>query len=104
MDYRALQPENDVRNIFVGCGEIEEIRLIRNGILFRGYGYVLFKNKEGADNALLRDRTKIKGRPAFVSKFTDKEEDGQGKKGMGYFMWYSLYHTGVLITQESRQI
>lgn len=86
MDYRLLQPECDVRDIFIGCGEIEDVRLVRNGIIFRGYGYVLFKTKEGADNALLRDRAKIKGRPAFVSKFTDKGGETSVKaKGMSIY-------------------
>ena len=60
MDYRLINPENEVRNIFIGCGEIEDVRLVKNGVLFRGYGYVLFKTKEAADNAILRDRAKIK--------------------------------------------
>ena len=62
MDYHLRNPENEVRNIFIGCGEIEDVRLVKNGILFRGYGYVLFKTKEAADNAILRDRAKIKVR------------------------------------------
>ena len=61
LDYLLADPESHVREIFLGCGEIEDIRLVRNGALFRGYGYVLFAAKEGADNGILRDRTKIKG-------------------------------------------
>lgn len=80
LEYKLINPENEIRNIFIGCGEIEEVRLVRNGILFRGYGYVMFKTKEGADNALLRDRAKIQGRPAFVSKYAetvDKPKDAK---------------------------
>jgi len=71
MDYKLKHPEKELKKIFVGCGEIEEYRMVKNGVLFRGYGYVLFKEKKGHDNALLRDRTKINGRPCFVSKFSE---------------------------------
>ena len=80
MDYKLKNPEKELKKIFVGCGEIEEYRMIKNGVLFRGYGYVLFKEKRGHDNALLRDRTKINGRPCFVSKFSEPG-DSKNKKG-----------------------
>ena len=80
MDYKLKNPEKELKKIFVGCGEIEEFRMVKNGVLFRGYGYVLFKEKKGHDNALLRDRTKINGRPCFVSKFSEPG-DSKNKKG-----------------------
>jgi len=79
MDYKLKHPEKELKKIFVGCGEIEEYRMVKNGVLFRGYGYVMFKEKKGHDNALLRDRTRINGRPCFVSKFSEPG-DNKNKK------------------------
>ena len=80
MDYKLKNPEKELKKIFVGCGDIEEYRMVKNGVLFRGYGYVMFKEKKGHDNALLRDRTRINGRPCFVSKFSEPGEN-KNKKG-----------------------
>ena len=70
--YTLFQPEKKVRELLLGCGEIEGMRLVRKGALFRGYGYVTFKEKSGADNALLRDRNHVEKRPVFITKHVDK--------------------------------
>ena len=70
--YQLFQPEKKVRDLLLGCGEIEGMRLIKKGALFRGYAYVTFKEKVGADNALLRDRNQVEKRPAFITRYVDK--------------------------------
>jgi hypothetical protein len=71
--YDCYQPEKKIRDLLLGCGEIEAVRLVKKGALFRGYAYVTFVEKESIETALLRDRNQIEGRPAFITKHVDKD-------------------------------
>lgn len=79
ISYRLVEPEKKVCNLLLGCGEIEDVRLVEKGKLFRGYGYITFKDAAGAANALLRDRNTIEGRPVFITKYVDKESHEKKK-------------------------
>ena len=97
LSYSLYQPEKKVKQLLLGCGEIEVIlipqsscppkdnikslRLVKKGALFRGYGYVTFVSIDGAKNALLRDRNHVDGRPAFITAHTDKDSE-KPKKGI----------------------
>jgi len=71
--YDCYQPEKKIRDLLLGCGEIEAVRLVKKGALFRGYAYVTFTEIRSVETALLRDRNQIEGRPAFITKHVDKD-------------------------------
>ncbi|XP_064424274.1 squamous cell carcinoma antigen recognized by T-cells 3 [Latimeria chalumnae] len=75
LSFNIENPEETLRATFASCGEISEIRPVykQNGT-FRGYGYVEFKDEKSALDALRLDRTKIEGRPMFVSPCIDKSK------------------------------
>mmetsp|Transcript_7338 Transcript_7338/g.11582 ORF Transcript_7338/g.11582 Transcript_7338/m.11582 type:complete len:537 (-) Transcript_7338:85-1695(-) len=66
--------ENDVRRHFQGCGEIINVRLIRDRRLNvgKGFGYVSFRTKSAATTARLLHETEFRGRKLRVFASTDK--------------------------------
>ncbi|XP_028681170.2 squamous cell carcinoma antigen recognized by T-cells 3 [Erpetoichthys calabaricus] len=67
--------EEKLKEIFEGCGPVEQIRPIYKRGMFRGYCYVQFENQNSAAEALKLDRKEIEGRPMFVSPSVDKSKN-----------------------------
>ncbi|XP_013394832.1 squamous cell carcinoma antigen recognized by T-cells 3 [Lingula anatina] len=66
--------EDKIKGIFSECGEIVDVRLIKNFKgLSKGYGYIEFTTTRSAENALKKDRLSVEGRPVFVSPCMDKD-------------------------------
>ncbi|KAM4708717.1 squamous cell carcinoma antigen recognized by T-cells 3 isoform 2-T2 [Discoglossus pictus] len=80
LPFRMADPEKVLRNVFSGCGEISQVRVISssNGT-FRGYCYVEFTDEKSAMSALNLDRQEVKGRPMFVSPCVDKNKNPDSK-------------------------
>ncbi|XP_047369403.1 squamous cell carcinoma antigen recognized by T-cells 3-like [Vespa velutina] len=67
LDYTAT--EDEVRNALKPAGLITSFKMIRDYKgRSKGYCYVQLTNKEAVEKALTLDRTRINGRPMFVSK------------------------------------
>ncbi|WAR03245.1 SART3-like protein [Mya arenaria] len=67
--------EDNIRDFFKKCGQIEEIRLIKNFKgQSKGYGYVQFADQLSVSNALAYDRTAMEGRPMYVSRYEERGE------------------------------
>ncbi|XP_075686407.1 spliceosome associated factor 3, U4/U6 recycling protein [Rhinoderma darwinii] len=80
LPYNMSDPEQQLRNVFSGCGEISQVRVIyTNKGAFRGYCYVEFNEEKGALDALKMDRHEVKGRPMFVSPCVDKNKNPEFK-------------------------
>ncbi|XP_068095731.1 squamous cell carcinoma antigen recognized by T-cells 3 isoform X2 [Hyperolius riggenbachi] len=76
LSFNMSDPEQQLRKIFSGCGDISEVRVIySNKGTFRGYCYVQFTNEKSALDALNLDRQQISGRPMFVSPCVDKNKN-----------------------------
>ncbi|KAK6189074.1 hypothetical protein SNE40_005118 [Patella caerulea] len=70
--------EDSIKDIFCKCGEISEIRLVKNiRGKSKGYAYVEFVDELCVPKALILDRHPINGRPMYVSKCEDR---GGGEK------------------------
>lgn len=66
--------------IYFQCGQIEEIRLVKNFKgQSKGYAYVQFADQLAVANALTYDRTPLDGRPMFVSKYEDRSSSQKTK-------------------------
>ena len=63
-----------IREIFSDCGEIVQVRLEakRNLKEFLGFGYVQFKESDSLTQALMLDRTMLKDRLLYVTRFVSK--------------------------------
>lgn len=77
--------EEELRSFFVGCGEIENVRVVRDPKTFlgKGIGYVMFKAKESMQKAIAeKDGQKFKGRELRVKRAVDpkRREKKQKKK------------------------
>ncbi|XP_053324946.1 squamous cell carcinoma antigen recognized by T-cells 3 [Spea bombifrons] len=76
MPFTLSDPEQELRKVFAGCGEIAEVRVVYgNSGNFRGYCYVEFTEEKSALDALKLDRQQIRGRPMFVSPCVDKNKN-----------------------------
>ncbi|KAH9515148.1 Squamous cell carcinoma antigen recognized by T-cells 3 [Bulinus truncatus] len=65
--------EGKIKEVFETCGEITNIRLVRNFKgKSKGFGYVEFTDSNAVLKALKLDRTFIDGRPVFVSRCEDR--------------------------------
>jgi len=66
--------EEEIRAVFEDCGEIESLYCIKD---FRGrnkgFGYLMFKDKEAAVKALEKDKTVLEERPMYVSAYNPEE-------------------------------
>ncbi|CAL4123724.1 unnamed protein product, partial [Meganyctiphanes norvegica] len=62
--------EEEIRTVFEDCGEIESLHCIKD---FKGnskgYGYILFKDKESAVKALEKDKTVLEEHPIGVMAY-----------------------------------
>lgn len=75
LSFNISDPEQKLKDVFSGCGEITEVRVVYNNKgTFRGYCYVQFTNEKSALDALKLDRQEINGRPMFVSPCVDKNK------------------------------
>ncbi|XP_036383743.1 squamous cell carcinoma antigen recognized by T-cells 3 [Megalops cyprinoides] len=69
-------PETKLRDLFQGCGPIQQIRPIYTSRgTFRGYCYVQFEEQRSVAEALKLDRQEIDSRPVFVSPCVDKNKN-----------------------------
>ncbi|XP_067033706.1 squamous cell carcinoma antigen recognized by T-cells 3-like isoform X1 [Acropora muricata] len=68
--------EERLKETFSPLGEITEIRLIKNQMgKSKGFAYIEFKNESSVQAALSMDRTKLDGRPMFISPSVDKSKN-----------------------------
>ncbi|ELU11225.1 hypothetical protein CAPTEDRAFT_227550 [Capitella teleta] len=75
--------EDEVRLHFQECGEVENVRLVRDrgtGI-GKGFGFVLFKDVCAVDLALKMHEEVFRGRKLRVMPSGDKQSDKKGAKG-----------------------
>ncbi|XP_063769347.1 squamous cell carcinoma antigen recognized by T-cells 3 [Pseudophryne corroboree] len=76
LPFNMHEPEQQLRNMFSGCGEISQIRVVHsNKGFFRGYCYVEFTEEKSTHDALKLDRQEVNGRPMFVSPCVDKNKN-----------------------------
>ncbi|XP_071479230.1 squamous cell carcinoma antigen recognized by T-cells 3-like [Diadema antillarum] len=70
LDYNLT--EETIREKFSECGSITEIRMVTNyQKKFKGYCYIEFQEKEGAQKALKMDRELLGNRPMYVDPSRD---------------------------------
>lgn len=68
--------EERLKEVFLPLGEITEVRLVKNQMgRSKGFAYVEFKNQSSVQAALSMDRTKLDGRPMFISQSVDKSKN-----------------------------
>ncbi|KAM8961235.1 spliceosome associated factor 3, U4/U6 recycling protein [Pelodytes ibericus] len=80
LPFSLSDPEQHLRKVFSGCGEISEVRVIYSSSgTFRGYCYVQFTEEKSALDALKLDRQDVNGRPMFVSPCVDKNKNPEFK-------------------------
>lgn len=75
--------EEELRAFFVSCGEIENVRLVRDPKthLGKGIGYVMYKTKEGMQAAIKeKDGQKFKGRELRVKRAVDPKRREKKQK------------------------
>ena len=77
--------EEELREFFASCGEIENVRLVRDPKTFlgKGIGYVMFKTKEAMQKCIAeKDGSKFKNRELRVKRAVDpkRREKKQRKK------------------------
>jgi len=74
--------EEEIRAVFEDCGEIENLFCIKD---YRGrnkgYGYLMFKDKEAAVKALEKDKTVLEERPMYVSAYNPEERREHNRSG-----------------------
>jgi len=77
LSFELESPEERLHEMFKECGEIQSIRAVRNSSTskFRGFAYVTFTSTASVEKALSLDRTKLDGRPVFVSPNVDKNKN-----------------------------
>ncbi|XP_055491122.1 RNA-binding protein 34 isoform X2 [Leucoraja erinacea] len=81
--------ENDVRDHFYECGEVESVRIVRDreSGMGKGFGYVLFQNTDSVTLALELNNSELKGRKVRINRSVKKERvsqdpaAGEEKKG-----------------------
>lgn len=94
--------EEDIRAVFEDCGEIESLYCIKD---FRGrnkgFGYLMFKEKEAAVKALEKDKTVLEERPMYVSAYNPEErrdhKTGEPEKD-------KLFVSGIPVTMTEEEI
>jgi len=68
--------EERLKETFLPLGEITDVRLVKNQMgKSKGFAYVEFKNQSSVQAALSMDRTKLDGRPMFISPSVDKTKN-----------------------------
>jgi len=94
--------EEDIRAVFEDCGEIENLYCIKD---FRGrnkgFGYLMFKEREAAVRALEKDKTVLEERPMYVSAYNPEErrdhKAGEPEKD-------KLFVSGIPVTMTEEEI
>ncbi|KAL3858472.1 hypothetical protein ACJMK2_013061 [Sinanodonta woodiana] len=67
--------EDKIKEIFSKCGQVSDVRLIRNFKgASKGYAYVEFEDELPVMKALDKDREMVEGRPMYVSRCEDKHQ------------------------------
>ena len=68
--------EDEVRDHFADCGEVESVRIPRDRLTSagKGFGYVLFADRGSVSTALEKNHLKFKERPLRVSRSSSKPE------------------------------
>ncbi|XP_039594269.1 RNA-binding protein 34 [Polypterus senegalus] len=71
--------DEELREHFLECGEIEGIRLIkdRNTGLVKGFGYILFKTPDSVQLALKLNSSELKGRKLRVQRSVKKQKQNK---------------------------
>jgi len=74
--------EDQVRKHFQACGEIIDIRLIRDSFtgIGKGFGYVNFKNSDSIELGLRLNGSQLEGRDVRVSRSTNKPKQKMVQK------------------------
>lgn len=69
--------EEDLTNIFAECGEIEEVKIIRDYETGRskGFAFVTFETTEAMQKALSKDGEDMGGRNLRVNEAENKKRD-----------------------------
>ncbi|XP_041347974.1 squamous cell carcinoma antigen recognized by T-cells 3-like isoform X2 [Gigantopelta aegis] len=66
--------EDRIKEIFSKCGNITDVRLVKNFKgKSKGYAYVEFEDELCVTPALAKDREMVEGRPMFVSRCEDRQ-------------------------------
>ena len=70
--------EEDVRRLFSKCGDIENVRLIRDATtgMGKGFGYVNFSSEESVQLAVRLNQQEVEGRKVRVSRAVRKPKPG----------------------------
>jgi cold-inducible RNA-binding protein len=66
--------EDDIRNEFTDCGQIDRVQLItdRDTGRSKGFAFVTFESGESLDAALEKNNVELQGRSIRVNKAIDK--------------------------------
>ena len=78
--------EDDLKSFFGDCGNVEEVSLIKDRATGRlkGFGFVEFESKDGADAALEKNGEKLQDRELKISiakERTSSDRDRGGSRG-----------------------
>ena len=76
--------EENVRQVFAKCGEVENVRLVRDSStgIGKGFGYVNFEKEESVALALRLNSVEVDGRKIRVSKAIRKHKTALSTKKM----------------------
>ena len=61
MKYQTENAEDEIREAFKDCGEISDVRLVRDSStgIGKGFGYVNFADRDSVETALSLNGTKV---------------------------------------------
>ncbi len=81
--------ENQLREIFSGYGEIEDLAMIKDRDTGRpkGFAFITFASQQSAEQALEQDGKDLGGRPLKVNMAQDKPARGGRGGGGGGGRW-----------------
>ncbi|XP_078397825.1 RNA-binding protein 34 isoform X2 [Cetorhinus maximus] len=73
--------EDEVRDHFSECGEIESVRIVRDreSGMGKGFGYVLFQSVDAVTLALQLNKSELKGRKVRVSRSVEKDSANKAR-------------------------
>jgi nucleolin len=77
--------EDDLWEIFEGCGTVSKVKLLydRETNASRGLAFIDFEETEATDKAVKMTDQEVKGKAIFVKYNAPREEKGKGKDGKG---------------------
>ncbi|XP_065663272.1 squamous cell carcinoma antigen recognized by T-cells 3 isoform X3 [Hydra vulgaris] len=97
--------ENHIKDMFEKCGDIDTIRIVKNRAgKSKGYAYLQFKSKLSVDSSLLLDRESILGRPMFVSRCVDKQNNPTKFKFPTQLDKHTLYVSNLPFEMTADQV